>query len=152
MNEIGYYTLLWKRDELGNVLIRPDYNSYWQYLEPNTVPIETIMEWTEEDERIFCLEQEEARLDFKRIEKWRAEYSSKWPNYCRNCGGWGYNEWTEPHGERMSEDCGVCVCKDKCPRCFQTVGWFDDGVLCGHENCTHCGFKLNKDSGIAFHD
>lgn len=81
----------------------------------------------------------------------RDEFTAKWPNHCKECGGWGMHSFTQRHpygmgtaSEELQEPCeGMKECR--CHRCgenamtllpnleftgpCQNCGWnFDDGV------------------------
>jgi len=73
----------------------------------------------------------------------RDEWKAKWPNYCRDCDGWGGSTFYESHGlpgpaERLIEPC-ECVMAEtdgpqKCPRCGELSLDNDGSGPCN--NCT----------------
>lgn len=76
----------------------------------------------------------------------QSDWITKWPNYCRACGGAGAIHWYEYHdrgypGEPMSEPCS-CMDHLLCPRCAaENPGWLDDnGDFGDRQVCSSCGW------------
>ena len=99
-----------------------------------------------------CLEQMAKR------EAEIAKYEQDWPNYCKECGGWGGESHVELVGEPggpnayqdVWDDCDKCVGEGKCPRCgaelFKDAGemWnelFQDWLE-GMTPCPACGWQF----------
>ena len=67
------------------------------------------MEWSDEDEKAWQEEKVANDAYCAEVQKAREEYIAKWPNYCRECGGWGFYQWREEYGELISEECAFCL-------------------------------------------
>jgi len=90
----------------------------------------------------------EANLDYtKEVQN----YVNKWPNYCRECSGWGgfyETGCSVPYGSTYvdlpgsTEPCPDCQEEGKCPRCMTDMDVSEE------ENaCPKCGWKWG-DEGI----
>jgi hypothetical protein len=75
----------------------------------------------------------------------RDNWIEKWPDYCEECDGWGIFEWTEPHGERLSEPCPAMV-PTGCHRCGDEnsvpYNWETEETT---GPCKLCGWKPGED-------
>lgn len=92
-----------------------------------------------------CLQ---ANADFEAA---RAMYAETWPNYCRQCGGWGgvvvRGDWV-PYGMSgaflpdQDEPCSECQEDGRCPRCGVEMD-------VEHEDsaCPGCGWKWGDEGG-----
>lgn len=75
------------------------------------------------------------------------EFRSKWPNHCKDCGGWGLHSFTEMHGfnhgsgEEITDPC-ECTENGKCPRCGKEDALDEEG----QGPCPKCNW--NYDDGI----
>ena len=90
---------------------------------------------------------------FEEAEKARAEYRQKWPNFCKNCSGWGGSYSTydpSPAGVSLGsgfmydyEPCGDCLEKGICPRCGKESKRMKKAMEEGTDDftCEHCGWS-----------
>lgn len=101
----------------------------------------------------------ECQAAIEAVEKERAEWIARWPNYCRRCEGWGMlgpefalgRHW--PEG--VSESCKSCLNDDKCPRCAaQPLKELETDERCKIDGsplvtfeCTACGWTYLKPDG-----
>ena len=84
-------------------------------------------------------------------DKWlseKTEYERQWPNYCRNCRGWGYIPAGYEYGAPILDPCDECVDQGRCPRCNYQIyespcdDW-EDGTV-----CPKCGWHDGVTEGI----
>jgi DNA-directed RNA polymerase subunit RPC12/RpoP len=101
------------------------------------------LEWNDNDEANF----QEMKAEQANLEKASQEYISRWPNYCKQCWGWGYISWTE-YGQQFMEEC-ECVWT-KCPRCGTNnpTGRLDHKDEVRTIVCQKCGFLLHFTDGL----
>lgn len=78
------------------------------------------------------------------------KWTEKWPNYCRDCGGWGGftipGVYSGPPERCYPEDFDLCnaLPEDRCHRCSGELQAQKDGVQPGP--CKTCGW--NFDDGL----
>lgn len=93
----------------------------------------------------------------RRYEKEVKEFETKWPNYCRKCGGWGgfyVNYDPSSRGTSLGRGymtdfdlCLECLEKDLCPRCGKTIITIESDYSDTFK-CDFCGFEEGKTSGL----
>ncbi len=98
----------------------------------------------------------EHERDMHRYEQALAEYETRWPGYCKHCGGEGttsYQENLAPHGSGrrwMYEFIEPCTCTEegRCPRCGQD--WPREEIVETIEEqlpCPYCNWKWGEKEG-----
>ena len=65
----------------------------------------------------------------------KEEYFEKYPNYCKNCNGYGGRETRTPYFQRNG--CPECFEKELCPRCKIKLSVSFE--------CDTCGWKIGTD-------
>jgi hypothetical protein len=108
------------------------------------------LEWNDADEAWFQDMKAEKEY-YDKLAMANTEYREKWPNYCKQCSGWGYSSWTE-YGQQFVETCG-CVWV-QCPRCYANnpVANVHEGEHCDDIvaiKCANCSFELYKTEGLS---
>jgi hypothetical protein len=85
---------------------------------------------------------------YKEIEKHNEEFRKKFPNHCKDCGGWGLHAYTQSHpygmtyaSEELVDPC-ECTESGKCPRCGHEDALGEEG----EGPCPNC--QWNYDDGI----
>jgi hypothetical protein len=78
-----------------------------------------------------------------------AAYEAKWPKYCRSCGGEGGTYWSGSRDEPPSVDvCDDCVVQEKCPRCGETVVWYNEITEENVSICPHCQWNCDRPNSL----
>ncbi|MHA2066250.1 MAG: hypothetical protein ACXABY_17900 [Candidatus Thorarchaeota archaeon] len=95
------------------------------------------------------------------LKEWKldlATYIKQWPDYCKECNGWGGQTSTydpSPAGISLSpgymtdyDPCGECVEKDICPRCAEkSVKLIEHDEKGDHYACLECKWVEQEDEG-----
>jgi len=94
----------------------------------------------------------------KRYEDAVEAYRKKWPDHCKNCGGWGgfYGEYDpSPAGVSLSpghmtefDPCPECMEEGICPRCGEKVWDWNEVAEDAQGPCSNCGWTEGEDEGL----
>ena len=87
----------------------------------------------------------------------RDEYARRWPNYCRNCDGFGYfvdHFDPSPSGVALGagtiplmDPCSACMEYGVCPRCGQEHGE-ESSFTEGEMACEACAWDHDEPDGV----
>lgn len=95
-------------------------------------------EYWREQEQLDKRDREERDAVLAHVEESQKLYRANWPHHCRNCGGWGSQEWRED-GQRFCEPCDGCIGQNVCPRCGEHGHfWNEETETIGQ--CAFCGW------------
>jgi len=75
-----------------------------------------------------------------------AYYRRRWPNHCKECGGWG--EWYSMGSWNDPPDGGPCKCVENgiCPRCASARLRYNEPT--DEDYCLDCGYRGSVDKGL----